>query len=63
MMRTWQCWRRLNTLDLPWKCAVANPQREIKVFCIEVEAEGERMSEMEVVREALGEGGVCEIAK
>lgn len=52
MMRTWQCWHRHNTLDLPWKCAVANPQRDIKVFCIEVEAEGERG--MEVVREVLG---------
>lgn len=41
-MRTWQWWHRHNTLNLPWKCAVANPQRDIKVFCIEAEVEGER---------------------
>lgn len=28
-----------NTLNLPWKCAVETPQRNIKVFCIEEEAE------------------------
>lgn len=44
-MRTWQCWHKYNTLDLLWKCAVANPQRDIKVFCIEVKTGRERGKE------------------
>ena len=49
MMRTWRCRHAPNTLDLPWKCAVENPQRKTEV--------SSKRSQREEERERGGTGG------
>lgn len=59
-MRTWRCWHSRNMLNLPWKCAVENPQRNIKVLLLHQSQGGREWgSAREPMRKGLGEADEC----